>query len=122
MINKKGFSLVELLAVIVLIGVLFGIAVPSYSKYIEKTKEAKCETEKKAVLDATKTYITNSIYKNHVIDGEKTVQSLIDENYLSNDYSKYKDEVVEITKDNSNEVNEYNVQLKREDSFKQKCK
>lgn len=37
--NKKGFTLIELIAVIVIIGLLFVIAVPSVSKYMEQSKK-----------------------------------------------------------------------------------
>ncbi len=45
--NKKGFTLVELIAVIVVLGVLLLIAIPSVSKIIETSS-------KNAYLDATK--------------------------------------------------------------------
>ena len=38
-LNKKGFTLVELLAVIVVLALLLFIAIPIVSKYIEKTKK-----------------------------------------------------------------------------------
>ena len=36
--RKKGFTLVELLAAIVLLGIIIAIAVPKYNKYIAKSK------------------------------------------------------------------------------------
>jgi type IV pilus assembly protein PilA len=38
--NKKGFSLVELMVVIAIIGILSAIAVPSYKTYIVKANVA----------------------------------------------------------------------------------
>ena len=37
--NKSGFTLIELLAVIVILALLLGVAVPSVSKYINKTRK-----------------------------------------------------------------------------------
>ena len=39
--DTKGFSLVELIVVIVILGVLVGIAVPNFMGYIEQAKEAR---------------------------------------------------------------------------------
>ena len=45
--SKKGFSLVELLAVIVLLGLILLIALPSYDKYIDKLAESAYTTNEK---------------------------------------------------------------------------
>ncbi|RKY34210.1 MAG: hypothetical protein DRP78_06895 [Candidatus Omnitrophota bacterium] len=45
--NRKGFTLVELLMVVIIIGILATIAVPNYYKAVERAKAAKA----KASLD-----------------------------------------------------------------------
>ena len=37
--NKKAFTLMELLAVIIILGLLMAIAIPSISKYIEQSRK-----------------------------------------------------------------------------------
>ena len=36
--NNKGFSLVELLAIITILGLIMGIAIPAYQQYVTKTR------------------------------------------------------------------------------------
>lgn len=49
--SNKGFTLVELIVVIAILAILAGIAIPAYSGYITKAKDAAVLTE----LDAVKT-------------------------------------------------------------------
>lgn len=49
--NNSGFSLVELIVVIAIMAILAGVAVPTYSRYIEKANDASVNAE----LDEIKT-------------------------------------------------------------------
>lgn len=62
--NKKGFSLIELLVALVIIGILAAVAIPSYQSYVVKGNRAAAQSfmmdlanrEKQYMLDA-RTYV-----------------------------------------------------------------
>ena len=59
MMNNKGFTLIELLAVLVILTAIMGIAIPTISSSMERTK-SKQDENKKRVLEATaEIYVTD---------------------------------------------------------------
>ena len=54
--NKKGFTLVELLLVLVILGVLAGIVVPRFAGQTERARETAAETQISAFKTALSTY------------------------------------------------------------------
>ena len=94
-INKKGFSLVELLAVIVILGLIATIGIGVTSNLVEKSKREKMESQKNTVTMSAQTYMQNN--KNLVpkIIGEAKVIRVSDlraMNYLTEDIKNEKGE------------------------------
>lgn len=65
-LNRKGFTLIELLAVIVILVAIMGIAIPSISSSLERTKGRQNEARYKIIETAAEEYVTD--YKNSVYD------------------------------------------------------
>ena len=59
--NNKGFSLVELLAVIVIISTLAILGVVGYTRYIDYTKQKAYDTMAKSAANATAEYTMDFI-------------------------------------------------------------
>ena len=68
--NKKGFTLIEMLAVIAIIAVLVAIIVPAIGNSTEKAK---------ASADAANLRTVLSQLNIHVVNGEKTVDEIIND-------------------------------------------
>lgn len=54
--NKKGFTLIELMVVVLIIAILAAVALPQYQKSIEKARATDAWTTLKAIEDAVKRY------------------------------------------------------------------
>ena len=61
--NKKGFTLIELIMVIVLIAILSLILIPNIFTLLNKSKISSCESLKKNIESAAKTYVINNKYE-----------------------------------------------------------
>ena len=56
--NKKGFTLIELMIVIAIIGILAAIAIPNFIAYRNKAFCAKAETDAQSILAALSSYFS----------------------------------------------------------------
>lgn len=55
--NNKGFTLVELLAAVVIMGILSSVAVVSYTRYQEKVRQEAYAAMESSTFSAAQTYI-----------------------------------------------------------------
>ena len=80
--KKKGFTLVELLAVIVILAVILIIAMPKISDVIKNSKEASLETTAKLIASQAEKKYT----ENQVLDGSTAIKCSDVAKISSNNY------------------------------------
>lgn len=90
-LNRKGFTLVELLAVIVILVAIMGIAIPTISSSLERTKERQNQSRYKIIETAAEEFVTdnkNTVYGN--LDGNGKCKISVGQlnEYLSTDEMK----------------------------------
>lgn len=81
-LNKKGFTLVELLVVIVLLVVIMSVAIPSITSSLERSKQKQYDSKMELILSAVDIYADrhkNSIGNNSII----TIVNLIDDRLIT---------------------------------------
>lgn len=66
--NKKGFTLVEIIVVLVIIGLLLALAVPAVMKYIGQAADTKVESQVRAGYIAAQTIAVDEVSKNPAIE------------------------------------------------------
>ena len=60
--TEKGFTLVELMIVVVIIGILAAIAIPKFSGMIGKTKTVEAKQQLGTIISLEKTYFYAEVY------------------------------------------------------------
>ena len=115
--NKKGFTIVELLVTVALLAIISTISVISITSFVNKSKENNYEILKKTILEASKEYVADNRYGN--IEPSITAQYLLDNHYITSGLTDPKtgknidlnSVIITITYQNKN----YTYEIKQED-------
>lgn len=78
--NNKGFTLVELLAVILILIGIAGVSVFGITSSLEKNDKRECERQKEIIENAAKVY-----FSLNTGDNEVNVSELVSEGYFDED-------------------------------------
>lgn len=79
--GKKGFTLIELMIVISIIGVLAAIAIPNFRAARQRSNQRACYANQKTILGAIEMYnLDNGLQV--TIDGYDKLKELTDKKYL----------------------------------------
>lgn len=78
MMNKKGFSLVELMIVVVIMGILIAVAIPLYGAITDNANNKTCANNVKAIKNNAANYRA-TYNQNATVEG---IKSMFDDNNL----------------------------------------
>lgn len=91
---EGGFTLIELMIVIAIVGVLASIAIPQYQNYVAKTKQAEADEIMSAVytnqilyLSANDTYANSEAALGMAMDGQRYYSAVTFTNVTATTYT-----------------------------------
>ncbi|MBS1261364.1 MAG: Type II secretion system protein G [Calditrichaeota bacterium] len=78
--NRKGFTLIEILIVVVIVAILAAISVPIYLEYVKGARAADAQSQIGAIYNAAKMYYQdNDLWPNSIDELEELGYLTVDE-------------------------------------------
>lgn len=107
--NKRGFTLIELVGVIVILAILGIVTFPIISGIIGKNAEALDKNQEKMIISAAKSYAMKNAFKVNSDNYCVSVSTLMEQGYLDK---------FDSIKGNSNDVDykEYKVTISKDEN------
>lgn len=68
LINRKGFSLTELMIVVVIMGILIAVAIPLYGAFTKNAEKRTCQDNQRTI---------RAVYARYVLDGQENKDNSI---------------------------------------------
>lgn len=82
--NQKGLTLVEVLAVIVILGIIAAIAIPAVNTMIDKSRDEAHRANAQLIIDSARMYVTvEDLLGGGTNSTSVSAEDLVDEGYLA---------------------------------------
>lgn len=81
--NKKGFTLVEIIVVLVIIGILMALAVPAVMKYVNEAAQTKVQSQVRAGFIAAQSSTASHVGEKPGISDEELTDWLADAGFVT---------------------------------------
>lgn len=104
---KKGFTLIELMGVLLILGIIASIVFVSVDSNIKNSRQRTCQTQERNIIEGAKMYFTDNPKDSNV-----TIEKLKEEGYIDDlknpMTNKPYNNTMQVTKNDGSYIIEYN--------------
>ena len=80
--SKKGFTLIELIVVMIILAILAAIIIPQFVRFQESAEVSACQANQRILDSATAMWVAVDIHKNKIAAGEPSIGTLTSDGFL----------------------------------------